>query len=242
MAQPLDTTVRIVTPENIAFDYRLAGPFRRLPALLIDGMVIGLTLLLVSVAGAMLYGVGLTGIGGLLLPVVFAVVFFYGSACEILFNGQTAGKASLGLRTVSVDGVPVTAQQSILRYFLLIADLAFFGAVAAAAMLLSGRLQRLGDLFAGTMVVIDERDTAVAWADVDDDPDAVPLPLPASLRGDPELTRALGMYMQRRPLMSASRRQEIALRLAGPLGQRLRLPEDTDPDRLLCALARFAMS
>ena len=33
---PLDTTVDIVTPENIAFHYQLAGPFRRFPAYLID--------------------------------------------------------------------------------------------------------------------------------------------------------------------------------------------------------------
>ena len=32
----LDTQIEIVTPENIAFRYRVAGPFRRLPAYLID--------------------------------------------------------------------------------------------------------------------------------------------------------------------------------------------------------------
>ena len=32
----LDTTIAVVTPENIAFNYQLAGPFRRLPAYLID--------------------------------------------------------------------------------------------------------------------------------------------------------------------------------------------------------------
>ena len=34
--QPLDATLLVVTPENIAFEYRLAGPFRRLPALVLD--------------------------------------------------------------------------------------------------------------------------------------------------------------------------------------------------------------
>ncbi len=32
----LDTTIEIVTPENIAFRYHVAGPFRRLPASLLD--------------------------------------------------------------------------------------------------------------------------------------------------------------------------------------------------------------
>ncbi len=36
ISSPLDATIRIVTPENIAFEYRLAGPGRRLLAYLID--------------------------------------------------------------------------------------------------------------------------------------------------------------------------------------------------------------
>ena len=36
---PLDATIDVVTPENIAFEYRLAGPFRRLPAFLLDFFV-----------------------------------------------------------------------------------------------------------------------------------------------------------------------------------------------------------
>ena len=32
----IDSRIDIVTPENIAFHYVLAGPFRRLPAYLID--------------------------------------------------------------------------------------------------------------------------------------------------------------------------------------------------------------
>ena len=35
-ASQIDSTIRIVTPENIAFRHKLAGPFRRLPAFLID--------------------------------------------------------------------------------------------------------------------------------------------------------------------------------------------------------------
>ena len=34
--KPLDSTMQVVTPENIAFEYQLAGPFRRLPALSLD--------------------------------------------------------------------------------------------------------------------------------------------------------------------------------------------------------------
>ncbi len=41
-----DTTIAIVTPENIAFDYELAGPFRRVPAYAIDVAMRWLAILL----------------------------------------------------------------------------------------------------------------------------------------------------------------------------------------------------
>ncbi|MFM2096188.1 MAG: hypothetical protein RIS70_3312, partial [Planctomycetota bacterium] len=34
--EQIDNIVEIVTPENIAFQYRFAGPFRRFVALLVD--------------------------------------------------------------------------------------------------------------------------------------------------------------------------------------------------------------
>ena len=54
--QPLDTTIGVVTPENIAFEYQLAGPFRRLPAYLIDLAVRWSMILLVGFVIAMLGG------------------------------------------------------------------------------------------------------------------------------------------------------------------------------------------
>ena len=35
----LDAHIDVITPENIAFHYEAAGPFRRLPAYLIDVMI-----------------------------------------------------------------------------------------------------------------------------------------------------------------------------------------------------------
>ena len=59
MAAPnaLDTTIAVVTPENIAFEYQLAGPFRRLPAYLIDlavrwGITLGVIAVLSVISGA----------------------------------------------------------------------------------------------------------------------------------------------------------------------------------------------
>jgi uncharacterized RDD family membrane protein YckC len=72
----LDTSVQITTPENIAFRYELAGPFRRLPAYLID-----LLIRLSTVAG-LIFLVGVLGVAidgaavGLILLVLFVVEWF----------------------------------------------------------------------------------------------------------------------------------------------------------------------
>lgn len=90
----LDTYIQIVTPENIAFQYRVAGPFRRLPAYLIDlairlGVAIGGTL-------TAMWGFGAAGIGdvgfGLAMCLWFLLAWFYGGLFESLWNGQTPGK------------------------------------------------------------------------------------------------------------------------------------------------------
>ena len=46
----IDSTVEIVTPENIAFRYRVAGPFRRLPAFLLDLMIRWALIVVIAIA------------------------------------------------------------------------------------------------------------------------------------------------------------------------------------------------
>ena len=86
MASPaaLDTTIAVVTPENIAFDYQLAGPFRRLPAYLIDigvrwGVII-IVVICLALAGLL---AGFSGLGSVVLATGFIFYFliswFYGT-------------------------------------------------------------------------------------------------------------------------------------------------------------------
>src|SRR4051812_45863434 len=98
-ARQLDMRIQIVTPENISFEYQIAGPFRRLPAYLID---FAIRFVVVVVAGLVLViGLGFMragGIGvGLSLVLWFLLSWFYGGLFETLWNGQTPGKRLLGL-------------------------------------------------------------------------------------------------------------------------------------------------
>ena len=84
---PLDTTIEVVTPENIAFEYQLAGPFRRLPAFLID--------LFLRVAFFFLLLFAIVIIGGfftVILAAVLCPLCLFSSCCfpSSSFRGFTA--------------------------------------------------------------------------------------------------------------------------------------------------------
>lgn len=232
---PLDTTLRLVSPENIAFEFRLAGPAQRSLAFVIDALVIvavGVALLIpFIVAGA---------VGQLLLGFYLVALFFlwwgYGAAMETFNNGQTLGKLALGLRTVSQTGLSINVSQAILRNLLRAIDVAPPFYPGLVAMACNRRLQRLGDLAAGTVVVIDRRwrppAPPQAFGGLNFTADLVP----AGFRPDPVLAEALADYVARRPMLSPGRRQELAAIPAARLCAVWEIPPPADADALLLAV------
>ena len=261
--QQIETTFEIVTPENIAFHYGVAGPFRRLPAYVIDVVlrtmfIVGVTIAL-RVAGVVLGGISIA----ILFIVMFVVEWFSGGLFETFMNGQTPGKWLCGIRAVSADGQPLNGMQAILRNFFRLADLfplvsiQVFNTLARVlmgetlppwyifptcllglvAMALNGRYQRIGDLVANTIVVIEERKWFSGMAALDD-PRAVQLAghLPADLRISRTMAQAIANYVERRKFFTIPRRREIARHLGVPLLKKYQLPPDTSHDLLLCAI------
>ncbi len=241
--EPLDTAIRLVTPERITFRYPLAGPFRRAIAYLIDQIFWTFLLVVGAIAIALLsvpfrsLGIGI----GTILVLFFILNWFYAGFCEAVFNGRTLGKAFMEIRVVSVDGVPITAGQAILRNLLWVAEwaapLAFMPAIAS--MLMTRRFQRLGDLAAGTMVIVERRPGKGGVVRLDDPASAALLPLlPTRIPAGPDLSRALSDYVQHRGRFNRERREEMAGRLARPARDRFGLPQDATHDAILCALYR----
>ncbi len=255
--QPLDITTRVSTPENIEFEYRLAGPFRRFPAFLIDFVL--RVLFIVSMSVVLTFsGFGILGIGAALTFMVvllslFVLEWFYGLFFEAVFNGQTPGKRLMGLRVISTDGHPINAVQATVRNFLRAADFFPFVpvayvfpeieiplpifAVGLISMSLTRRMQRVGDIAAHTMVVVEE----AAWLPLKVeqlDPRAPMLAehIPATFVMSQSLARAVSLYVERRHRLGEGLRQEIAVKLSGPLLARFGFREDTSADLLLCAL------
>lgn len=250
----LDLRIEVQTPENIAFQYRVAGPFRRLPAYLIDLVIRGLLAWSALMLFVFSFGsVGLFGlVGGWMLIVWFVLSWFYGGLFEAYWNGQTPGKRMMRLRVLSTDGQPINALQAVLRNILRAADampvIPIPGAEMAVPLIplyqvgllvpmLNERYQRLGDLACGTMVVVEEREYRAGIVPMRD-VDAIRLSaeLPPNLRISRSLGRALTRYVSRRAAFSAERRAEIARRLGEVLCRQYDLPSTTYHDRLLCAL------
>jgi len=236
--QPLDTTVTVVSPENIAFQFRLAGPAARMMAFVLDALVIGVA------AAAMLFALGILGtvaeaFAGLFLIALFFIWWGYGAASEVLANGRTAGKAALGLRVVSQTGLSINPPQAILRNLLRVVDIAppFFPGVVCMAF--TRRLQRLGDLAAGTMVVLDRTRRPPRPPRVD----AAPVELvPTGFHPDARLLEALAAYVGRRTDLSTARRQELAGMVAKRLCSAWGTAVPADPDALVCGVYERAIA
>ena len=238
--KPLDTRIEIITPENIGFQYRIAGPFRRLPAYLIDLAIrVGLAVAMLFVTSMIFGWAGIRDVGvGIWLMMAFLLTWFYGGFFEAVYNGQTPGKRLMDIRVLTSDGHAINALQAVLRNVLRSADMLPFcyllGLLTAST---NDRFQRLGDLACGTMVVVEQQRRLAGVVEIQDPVvHQLAAQIPAGFQPDRALARALAAYVGRRLNFPPLRRRRLALYLAAPLRSRLELPLDTDPDQLLCAL------
>lgn len=115
------------------------------------------------------------------LDLVLATIYFL--VFETLLSGRTPGKRMTGLRVVTEEGGVPTWRDSLTRNLLRTVDGLPAGyVVGAVAMIFSPRVQRLGDVAAGTLV-IRERENASQSAVAEN-------PLSADVEASFQLTRA----------------------------------------------------
>jgi len=255
-AEPLDTDIAIETPEHIVFRYRVAGPARRFFAYLLDFslcygslLFVAVIVLLVTLGSSGLSALsgqfsGVAGAGiGFLLFLSFCVEWVYFVVCEGRW-GTTPGKRAFGLRVVTTTGRPIGWSEAALRNVLRAADLLPIGyLVGVTSMACTRRFQRLGDLLAGTMVILtqrtDPRNLGIALY-----PPASPQELamfPSVVRLDADERTAIELFLRRRMTLGPARAHELASMLVGPLGQRYDF-RNQDPIRALALLYDLAMN
>lgn len=143
-------------------DFETAGLASRLLSGLID-VAIQLVLLVVVLMAGAAAAEAATGGGGVVAVVylgIFLVVFGYPAALETLWRGRTPGKAAMGLRVVTANGLPVRFRHAAIRSIMGIVDKwTAGGSISVIAVLLTRRNQRLGDIVAGTIVLRERRST-----------------------------------------------------------------------------------
>lgn len=232
---PLDTTLRLVSPENIAFEFRLAGPAQRLIAFVIDVVMIVLVGIVLFIPFVFAGFIGQIFFGFYFVA-LFVLWWAYGAALETFNNGQTLGKLVLGLRTVSQTGLSINVSQAILRNLLRAIDIAPPFYPGFVCMIANRRFQRLGDLAAGTVVVIDRQHRPPPPPATDGGFNFMAERVPPGFRPDPVLAAALAEYVARRPMLSPGRRQELAALPAARLCAAWEIATPADADALVSAV------
>jgi uncharacterized RDD family membrane protein YckC len=268
----LDTAVRVETPERIAFEYQVVGPFRRLMAYGLDILIVGLAFIgcclaivlsfllvawLVPQINGDIFGQWMASSFGVIAIIAALTFWFYGAVCEAVRNGQTFGKQIANIRVLSTDGSAIDGVQAMVRNLFRFLDIMplmpptiFFVfdsyedayglplfLTGLTCMVLTKKFQRIGDLVAGTMVVLVERDWAPELASFSD-PRVAKLAelIPNDFIVSPAMAKALAAFAEAIPRLGPDHSGEIAARMATPLKRKLDFPSDLDPTLILCAL------
>jgi uncharacterized RDD family membrane protein YckC len=209
----------------VVLDIQIAQlPVRALSAL-IDVTVVFVT----YVVGVVLWAVTLSQFDSALsdaVMIIFTVLALVGypTIFETATRGKTLGKMAMGLRVVSDDGSPERFRQALFRALAGAIEIwTLTGAPAVICSLLSSKGKRIGDIFAGTVVVSERAPRMTpppmmppqlsSWAS------ALEL---SGLSGDSaELAR---QFLSRASQLNPAVRDEMAHRIAGQVLSRISPP------------------
>ncbi len=236
----------IVTPEAVVLEFDTAGIASRALARAIDFAIQGALLLgVVLVSGVVLSGQGWLALTGVLVGTA-AVVLGYPIFCEVVSGGRSPGKAALGLRVVTVEGAPISARHAFIRSALGLVDFLLVpgGLVAVLVALFSVRSQRLGDVFAGTMVLRERaatRSSGAVWFSPPVGFEAYAASLDVSAITDAQFG-IVRSYLLRINDLSPEARQALSIRLSTPLVAAMHhhTPSGVDADHFLqCVAAAY---
>ncbi|WP_343599532.1 RDD family protein [Mycobacterium sp.] len=215
----------VVTGDAVVLDVQIAQlPVRAVGSLIdISVMLVGYLLGLVLWASS-LSQLDDAATAAILVIFTVLVVVGYPLVVETATRGRSLGKLVVGLRVVSDDGGPERFRQALFRAFASVVEIwMLLGSPAVISSLLSPKAKRIGDIFAGT-VVISERGPKTA------PPPAMPQSLSwwaASLQlsglgaEQAELAR---QFLARATQLESKVRDQMAHRIAGDVLARVAPP------------------
>ncbi len=180
----------IETPERVQLAFALASIGNRFLAVAIDHFIQYFAIFIVAYAFISLLGVKNFASEessaqflqempkwtvAVLIIVLFLIFSGYFVLFEWLWNGQTPGKRLLKLRVIREDGRPITLWEALARNLLRIFD-AVPGfvlpvySVGLITIFMNKRDQRIGDMFAGTVVIRERSDEAPTFQETFSNP------------------------------------------------------------------------
>src|SRR5690242_365029 len=154
-SQPAYPRGPLVTGDAVILDIQIAQLPVRALASIIDILVI----LAGYIVGVVLWAITLSQLDDALsaaILIIFTVLALVGYPVimETTTRGRSLGKMAMGLRVVSEDGSPERFRQALFRGLSGFIEIFMFtGGPAVICSLLSPKGKRIGDIFAGTLVI-----------------------------------------------------------------------------------------
>lgn len=158
--------ISINTAQNVSIAYQLAGIANRIFATLIDFALLG------SLAIAFGIIIGKFKANLTITIIFFCILSCYHLLCELFINGRSIGKMVLHLRVVRLDGKKITFWDILLRWILRLVDITMtFGIIAMLSIIISKKMQRIGDFAAGTTVIRENQAITLERLSTNDTPE-----------------------------------------------------------------------
>ncbi|SII36756.1 RDD domain-containing protein [Mycobacteroides abscessus subsp. abscessus] len=145
----------LVTGDAVVLDVKVA----QLPVRVVSAFIDIFVQMIVLYGGIFVVAFSLSQFDAALtgaLSIAYSVLALVGYPViwEMATRGRSLGKMAMGLRVVSDDGGPDRLRQAVIRALSAVVEIfMFMGAPAVIASLASTKGKRLGDIFAGTMVI-----------------------------------------------------------------------------------------
>lgn len=152
MSKPTRKELVIISPNNVALRITLANLGERIAAYVLDFLLVGSYLTLVSVVFIELNSAEIYA-PDYVVFLTYVPTFLYRPVCESILQGQTIGKRVKKLKVIQKDGLQAGPLEFATRWMLLPVDFFFTGGPGLISFNLTSFNQRLGDIAANTVVI-----------------------------------------------------------------------------------------
>ena len=229
----------VVTGDAVVLDVQIA----QLPVRVVSAVIDLLAMVVAYIIGTVLWALTLTQFdsawaAAILLIFTVLVMVGYPLGMETATRGRSLGKMAMGLRVVSDDGGPERFRQALFRALASVVEIwMLVGSPAVICSMLSPKAKRIGDIFAGT-IVVNERGPRMApppmmppqlawWASS--------LQLSGLSPGQAEVAR---QFLSRAAELDPRLRDQMAYRIAGDVVSHIAPPPPpgTPPQLVLAAV------